>query len=323
MKPVSRITLMVGMTLAAAANTAISQTFPVRPVRVVVPFAAGGGTDVIARALAQRLGEAWSQQVLVDNRAGGGSVIGSEIVARSAPDGHTLLLTANPHTSNPALHPKLPYDTVRDFAPVTLVASAPLIMVVHPSVPARTVNELITLARSRPAQLVYGSSGNGGPQHYAGELFKHMSGVNIIHVPYRGGAPATTDLLAGQIQIMFNAMFNALPHLPTGRMRALAVTSAKRSDAAPGVPTLAESGLKDFDVNSWYGVFAAAGTPPAVIRRINEGLVGALRQPAVADLLTKSGVFPVGNSPEAFGQFVVGEIERFRKVARDAGMRMQ
>ena len=309
--------------LALGSGMTTAQNFPAKPIRIIVPFAAGGGTDVIARLLAQKLSEAWSVQVVVDNRGGGGSVIGSEIVARSAPDGYTLLLTANPHTSNPSLHPKLPYDTVRDFAPVTQVASAPLMLVVHPSLPARSVKELITLAQARPGQLSYGSSGNGGPQHYAGELFKHMTGVNILHVPYRGGAPATTDLLAGQVQLAFNAMLNALPHLPGGRMRALAVTSARRSDAAPAIPTVAESGLKDFEVTTWYGVFAAGGTPLAVIKQLNDGMTKALRLRDMVDVLGKSGVSAAGNSPEVFGKFIVEEIERFRKVARDAGMRMQ
>jgi tripartite-type tricarboxylate transporter receptor subunit TctC len=190
-------------------------------------------------------------------------------------------------------------------------------------VPVRTVKELIALAKARPGQLSYGTSGNGGPQHYAGEMFKHMTGVNILHVPYRGGAPATTDLLAGQVQLAFNAMLNVLPHLPSGRLRAIAVTSARRSEAAPELPTVAESGLKDFEVMTWYGVFASGGTPPAVITKINEGLNRALRLPDLVGVLGKSGVFPAGNSPEAFGRFIVEEIERFRKVARESNMRMQ
>lgn len=309
--------------MSLGAGVVSGQDFPTKPIRIVIPFAAGGGTDVIGRLLARKLSEASSQQAVVDNRAGGGAIIGSELVARSAPDGHTLLLTANPHTANPALYAKLPYDTVRDFAPVTLVASAPLILVVHPSLPARTVKELIALAKARPGQLSYGTSGNGGPQHYAGELFKHMTGINIIHVPYRGGAPATIDLLAGHVQLAFNAMINALPHLPGGRLRALAVTSARRSDAAPEVPTVAESSLKGFETTTWYGIFVAAGTPPAVIGKLNDGLIRALRQPDVAEILRKSGMSPVGNSPEAFGRFVVEEIDRFRKVARDSGMRIE
>jgi tripartite-type tricarboxylate transporter receptor subunit TctC len=311
------------MALALSACMASAQTFPTKSIRIIVPFAAGGGTDVIARLLAQKTGEALGQLVVVENRAGGGSVIGSEVVARSAADGYTLLLTANPHTSNPALHPKLPYDTVRDFAAVTLVASAPLMLVVHPSLPASTVKELIALARARPGQLSYGSSGNGGPQHYAGELFKHMTGTSVLHVPYRGGAPATVDLLAGQVQLMFNSMLNVLQHLPSGRLRALAVTSLRRTDAAPAVPTVAESGLKDFEVTTWYGVLAPAGTPAPVIKRLNDGMTRALRLPEMVDVLGKNGVSAAGNTPEAFSRFIVDEIERFRKVARDSSMRIQ
>ncbi|MBI3939062.1 MAG: hypothetical protein HY323_18975 [Betaproteobacteria bacterium] len=196
-----------------------AQAYPVKAVRIVVPFSAGGGTDIIARLLAQKLSEAWGQQVVVDNRAGGGAVIGTEIVAKSGPDGYTLLLTANPHTANPVLNARLPYDALRDFAAVTMVASAPLIVVVHPSLPVRSVRELIAFAAARPGQLSYGSSGNGGPQHLAGELFKSMARIDMVHVPYKGSAPATTDLLAGQVQVGFSSMLTVLPHVKTSGMR--------------------------------------------------------------------------------------------------------
>ena len=297
--------------------------YPTRPIRMIVPFAAGGGTDVIARLMSQRLAEGLNIQVVVDNRGGGGSVIGSDMVAHSAPDGHTLLLTANPHTANPSLVAKLPYDTQKDFAPVSLVAQAPLMMVVHPSVPTRSVKQFIALAKSKPGQLTYGTSGNGGPQHYAGELFKHLTGTDIIHIPYKGGAPATTDLLGGQVQLMFNAMFNSLPHMATGRMRALAITSAKRSEAAPDVPTVAESLGTDYEVVTWYGVFAQGQTPQPIVKRINEAIVKGLAQPAVIETLSRSGVSAVASSPEQFTRFVSEEIERFRKVARAANMRIE
>lgn len=321
MKNPLRITLLCSLIpLTAAAGEA---PYPTKSIRMIVPFAAGGGTDVIARLLSQRMSEGLGVQVVVDNRGGGGSVIGSEMVAHSAPDGYTVLLTANPHTANPTLVAKLPYDTQKDFAAVSLVAQAPLMMVVHPSVPARSVKQFIALAKSKPGQLAYGTSGNGGPQHYAGELFKHLTGTDIIHIPYKGGAPATTDLLGGQVQLMFNAMFNSLPHMATGRMRALAITSAKRSEAAPDVPTVAESLGQDYEVVTWYGVFVQGQTPPAIVRRINEAIVRGLAQPAVIETLSRSGVSAVGNSPEQFTRFINEEIDRFRKVAKAAKMKIE
>jgi len=319
------VLLLIHAVLSAPANAQgkPGENFPVKPLRMIVPFAAGGGTDVIARLLAPRMHEALGVQVVVDNRAGGGSVIGSEIVARSPADGHTLLFTANPHTTNPSLHSKLPYDTVRDFAAVTMIAQAPLMMVAHASVPARNVKDLIALARARPGQLVYGTSGNGGPQHFAGELFKHMTGVNIVHVPYKGGGPATIDLLGGNISLMFNAMLNAVPHVASGRLHALAVTSRQRSSVAPQVPTLEESGLKEFEVLTWYGLFTVGGTPDAVIRQLATAAVGAVNHPTVTDHLRRGGVSPAGSSPEAFGRFVIEEIERLRKIARQSGMRIE
>jgi len=297
------------------------QAFPNRPLRVIVPFAAGGGTDIIARALAVKIAEAVGQQVVVDNRTGGGTVIASEIVARATPDGHTLLLTANPHTSNPALHAKLPYDTVRDFAAVTMLASAPLVVAVHPSVPAASVKELIAAARAKPGQYAYGTSGNGGPQHIAGELFKSMAGVDLIHVPYRGGAPASADLIAGQVQIGFGSVFTTLPHVKSGRLRGLAVTSPQRTPTLPEMPTVAESGLPGYESVTWYGVFVPGATPAATIDALNAIVVRALRHPEVGDRLTREGSEVVGGSPRDFHAFVVKEIEKLHRLARQTGLR--
>src|SRR5262245_3943600 len=229
-----------------------AQSYPARPVRMVVPFAAGGGTDIIGRLIAQKVTEAWGQQMVVENRAGGGSVIGTETVARSAPDGYTLLLAAPPFTTNAALLPKLPYDTLQDFAPVILVATAPLILVVHPSVPARSVKELIAIAKAHPGQLSYGTSGNGGPQHLAGELLKSMAGIDMLHVPYKGGAPAVVDLVGGQVQVGFASMLTALPFVKPGRLRAIAVTGARRSAILPELPTVAEAGFAGYETTTWY-----------------------------------------------------------------------
>ncbi len=296
--------------------------YPSRPVRIIVPFAPGGGTDLIARALAQKLTEAWSQQVLIDNRAGGGTVIGSDMVAKSVADGHTLLLTANPHTTNPALHPKLPYDTLRDFAGITQIAASPLVLTVHPSLPARSVRELIALAKQRPGQLSYGTSGNGGPQHLAGEQFKFMAGVSMVHVPYRGGAPAIADLIAGQTQLMFGSTFTVIPQHSAGRLRALAVTSAQRSPAVPDLPTVAESALPGYAMITWYGLFTAAATPRNVITKLHADVARALKLPDVVERLARDGSDVVANEPAAFDAHVRAEIENARRIVKASGMRL-
>jgi tripartite-type tricarboxylate transporter receptor subunit TctC len=297
------------------------QTFPERAVRVVVPFAAGGGTDILARLIALKLSDDWGRNVVVDNRPGGGSVIGSELVARSTPDGYTLLLTANPHTSNPALVSNLPYDTLRDFAPVTMLASAPLLLVVHPSLPVRSVQELIAYAKARPQALSYASSGNGGPQHLAGELFKHMARVEIVHVPYKGGAPATTDLLGGQVQLAFSGLLTVLPHVKAGKLRALGVTSAKRLDSNPEFPTIAESGVPGFEVTTWYGVLAPQGTSHAVVTRIQSAMARALATPEVKERLSRDGLQAIASTPEAFGVFIQKEIAKVKELVRTAGIK--
>lgn len=301
---------------------ALAQKYPEKAVRIVVPFAAGGGTDIIARILAQRLSEDWGRNVVVDNRPGGGTVIGAEIVARSAPDGYTLLLTANPHTSNPALVPKLPYDTTRDFSAVTMTASAPLLLVVHPALPIRTVQELIAYAKARPNQLTYASSGNGGPQHLAGELFKYMAGVAILHVPYRGSAPALADLLGGQVQLSFGSLLASLAHVKAGKLRALALTSSKRLEASPEIPTVAEAGVPGFEYLTWYGVFAPGGTARPLLVKIQKDMVRVLTSPGVKERLAHDGVQAVGNKPDEFNSFIKKEIEKVTKLVRTAGIKL-
>ena len=259
---------------------------------------------------------------MIDNRAGGGTLIGSEMVARSTPDGYTLLLTANPHTTNPALHAKLPYDTVRDFAGITQIAASPLVLTAHPSLPARSVPEVIALAKQRPGQLSYGTSGNGGPQHLAGEMFKFMAGVNMIHVPYRGGAPAIADLLAGQTQLMFGSSFTVLPQHAAGKLRALAVTSAQRSTALPNLPTVAEAALPGYAMTTWYGLFAASATPRAVISKLHADVARALKTPDVIERLKRDGSDVVANEPAAFDAHVRTEIENARRIVKASGMRL-
>jgi tripartite-type tricarboxylate transporter receptor subunit TctC len=311
------------MATSCLAHGAGVADFPSRPVRMIVPFPAGGGTDVIARLIAAKLAERWRQSVVVDNRPGGGSVIGSDIVARANPDGHTLLLTANPHTSNPALHPKLPYDTVRDFAAVTQVASAPLLLAVHPSLGVGNVKELIAQARAKPGALSYGSSGNGGPQHIAGELFKSMAGVDIVHVPYKGSAPATTALLGGQVPMGFTSLLAVLPHIKSGKLRAIAITGATRSQALPEIPAIAESGLPGYETVTWYGIFATGGTPRTVIETLNRAVVEALHAPEVGERLARDGSVIVGNGGQDFHRFIVAEIEKVRRLARTSGLKIE
>lgn len=300
---------------------ALAQKYPEKAVRLVVPFAAGGGTDIIARIMAQKLSDEWGRNVVVDNRPGGGTVIGSELVAHSIPDGYTLLLTANPHSSNPALVAKLPYDTARDFSAVTMAAAAPLLLVVHPTLPARTVQELIAHARARPNPLTYASSGNGGPQHLAGELFKYLTGVALLHVPYKGGAPALTDLLGGQVQLSFASLLTSLPHIRAGRLRALGLTSSRRLESNPEIPTVAEAGVPGFEYLTWYGVFAPGATSRPLVARIQQDMARVLTSPEVKERLARDGVQAVGNPPDEFASFIRKEIEKATRLIRMAGIK--
>ena len=300
---------------------ALAQKFPEKAVRIVVPFAAGGGTDIIARIMAQKLSDEWGRNVVVDNRPGGGTVIGSELVARSTPDGYTLLLTANPHSSNPALVAKLPYDTARDFSAVTMTAAAPLLLVVHPTLPVRTVQELIAHAKAKPNLLTYASSGNGGPQHLAGELLKYMAEVAILHVPYKGSAPALTDLLGGQVQLAFTSLLAGLPHIKAGKLLALGLTSSKRLETNPEIPTVAEAGVPGFEYLTWYGVFAPGGTSGPLVAKIQQDMARVLASPDVKERLARDGVQAVGNKPDEFASFIKKEIEKATQLIRMAGIK--
>jgi tripartite-type tricarboxylate transporter receptor subunit TctC len=321
---VKRVFIMAaaGFALTAPHVHAAEASFPQKAVRIVVPFAAGGGTDLLARTLAQKLTDFWKQNVLVDNRPGGGTTIGSEMVARAAPDGHTLLLTANPHSTNPALRSKLPYDTLRDFAGVTQIASAPMIVAVHPALPVRSIRELIALAKQRPDQLSFATSGNAGPQHMAGELFKTTAGIDMVHVPYKGSAPAITDLMAGNTQLTFGSTFTVLPQAKAGRLRMLAVTTAKRAAALPELPTIAEAALPGYEATTWYGIFTTGGTPRAVVAQLNSDVVRALRLPDVTGRLTRDGSEPVGSDPAAFDAHVRAQIDIARRIVKAARMRL-
>ncbi|MCW5605165.1 MAG: tripartite tricarboxylate transporter substrate binding protein [Burkholderiales bacterium] len=298
-----------------------AQTYPAKSVRLIVPFAAGGSTDIIGRILAQKLNELWGQPVVVDNRAGGSTVIGTDIVAKAAPDGHTLLVTPAPFTIVPSLIAKLPYDPHKDFEPIVLINTTPLVVVVHPGVPAKNVKELIALAKSKPGILNFGSSGSGGSNHLAGELFNAMAGVKMVHIPYKGNAPALADLVGGHVDLVFNGLTSALPLIKSGKLRSLAVTSLNRAGALPDMPTLDEVGLKGFQAVAWNGLTAPARTPRTVIDKINADVLKVIKSPELVDRLRSEGSDPVGNSVAEYTAFLRDEIAKWNKVIRQAGIK--
>ncbi len=309
--------------LAPAMTVRAQETFPSRPVRIVVPYAPGGSTDILARMVAERIAPDLGQPVVVENRPGGGAVIGSELVARAAPDGHTLLMATNgSHAINVGLFQNLPYDPVRDFAPVTMVASVPLVLVVPSATPVTTVAALIEYVRARPQQSSFGSAGNGASGHLAGEMFRSMAGLDMVHVPYRGDGPALTDLIGGRLSMSFANLPAAIGHVRAGTLRALAVTTATRSSALPDVPTMAEAGMPGFEVNPWYGLMAPAGTPAPRIARLQALVTAALAQPAVREQLSRLGAEAVGSTPEAFAAALQADIARYVQAARAANIQV-
>jgi tripartite-type tricarboxylate transporter receptor subunit TctC len=325
MKSVSRAGWAAASCLAllvAYAGLAAAQQFPAKPVRLVVPYPAGGPVDLIARALGQKLAGTLGQQIVVDNRAGANGIIGVEVVAKAAPDGYTLVMAStSTHSINPAMYKKLPFDAIRDFAPVARLTTRPYVLVVHPSVPAASVRELIALAKSKPGDLTYASGGgNGSGNHLAGELFKTMAGVNILHVPYKGAAPAMTELLGGQVNIMFAPILSALPHVGSGKLRALAVTDLRRAAVAPELPTMAESGLAGFEFNIWDAILAPAGTPAPVVSALNSEIVKILAMPDVQQRFAAMGVVPAGSAPAELMEFMKADAAKWAKVLRDAGV---
>lgn len=312
--------VLAALALASGA-TALAQEYPAKPIRVVVPFPPGGGTDLMARTVMQKLGESLGATMVIDNRGGAGGSIGSDIVAKSPADGYTVLIVSGAHAINPSLYQKLPYDSVRDFAPVTMFTSGPGLLVVHPSVPAKTVKEFIALAKSRPGQLNYASAGIGTPPHLAGELFKTMAGVDIVHVPYKGNGPAYTDLIGGHVSVMFPTIPTAIPHVRAGKLRALAVTTRSRTPIAPELPSISESGVPGYDVSSWYGLLAPAGTPAAVVARLQREIAKVLQLPDVGEKLTAQGLDLVGSTPEAFAAVIKSEIVKWAEVVKASGAR--
>jgi tripartite-type tricarboxylate transporter receptor subunit TctC len=317
----SSLILLCAICLGAA-WPAGAQQYPNRPIRLIVPSTPGGSVDTLARTIGPKLTERWGQQVVVDNRSGAGGAIAGELVAKSPPDGYLLLLgTIASLATNISLQKKLPYDPVRDFAPVTLVATQNLMLVVHPSVPAKTVKELVRFAKSQPGKLSFASAGNGTGSHLSGELFKQVAGVDILHIPYKGVAPAMVDVISGQVAINFPSILSALPHVRSGRVRALAVTGAKRTRAAPELPTMQEAGIRDYESMTWYGIVAPAGTPQDIVAKLGSEVAAILRQPDIHERLSKEGADPVGSTPQEFGRFMQSEIEKWRKVIRAAGIR--
>jgi len=312
------------LALLAFAAVAAAQDYPRKPLRLIVPFSPGGGNDTVARAIGSQLAAQLGQPVLIDNRAGAGGIVGAELAAHSAPDGYTLFLGGVGSLAvNPNLHAHLPYDALKDFAPITLLASAPSVLVAHPSIPAATIQAFTAYARANPGKLNYASNGNGSSAQLAAVLYESMAGVRMVHVPYKGLAPALVDLLAGQVQLMFSSMVAILPHIKAGRLRALAVTGRERSALLPEVPTLAESGLPGYEAGSWYGILAPAGTPAPIVARLHEELVRALQDPQVRERLAAEGAQTVGSSPAEFERYIAAESARTGKLLRDANIRME
>lgn len=307
----------------AALATAQAQGYPNKPVRLIVPYPAGGTTDIIARVAAQQLSERLKQPFVVENKGGANGAIGSAEVARAPADGYTLLMgTASTHGINSAVYKSLPYDAVKDFAPVTIVASTPNIIAVHPSVPAKNLQELLALARAQPGKLNYGSTSLGGSPHMSAELLKMMAHVDMLHVPYKGAAPMLTDLMGGQVQVGFDNLPSTINFVRSGKVRAIAVTTAQRWPGAPEIPTVAESGVPGYEVSGWFGLLAPAGTPPAVLKTIQQAIAEAVKQPEVNKQMLDLGALPVANTPEAFAALVQADVAKWREVVKSTGVKL-
>jgi tripartite-type tricarboxylate transporter receptor subunit TctC len=310
--------------LLGAANAEAQQTpYPSKPIKIVVPYPPGGFNDTLGRTLAAKFTDAWGQPAIVENKPGGNTLIGSDYVAKSPADGYTLLIVAFPFAVTPSLIKDMPYDTVKDFAPVILAASSPNLLVVNPLLPVKTVAELIALAKSKPGSLSYASTGNGSSNHISMELFKSLAGVDIVHIPYKGSAPAVTDLLGGQVMLMFDNVPNVLPQVKAGKLRGLASSGNRRTALAPDIPTVAEAGVPGYELTVWFGLVAPAGTPREVIRQLNAEVVRILAMPDVRERFMAQGVEPLGSTPEEFGEHIKSQMVRWGKVVRDAGVKAE
>ena len=314
---------MLGLAVCATASVAWAQAWPSRPVNLIVPFPAGGTTDVLARSLGQELARSLGQPVIVENRPGAGATLGADYVAKAKPDGYTLLMGAVHHTIATSVYKKLGYDFQKDLAPVSTVAVVPNVLVVNPQVPARSVQELLALARAEPGKLTYGSNGAGTGQHLIGAQFESMAHVQLLHVPYKGSGPLTTDLLGGQISMSFDTVTPVLPHIKAGKLRALAVTTARRSVALPDVPTMDEAGLKGFDMGTWFGVLVPRATPKEVVARLNADVVRIIRSPEFQKRMAEIGAEPVGNTPQQMAEQIKDDTERFARLVKDAKVSLE
>jgi tripartite-type tricarboxylate transporter receptor subunit TctC len=315
--------IALGIAAYALGAQAWGQAYPNRPLKMILPFPAGGPTDIVARAMSQGLAEALGHNVVIDNRPGGGGVIGATLAAKSPGDGYTLLLGGiTTFGVAPSVHKNLPFDPVKDFLPVTMATRQPIMLMVHPSLPVKSVREFIALAKARPGEINYASSGPGGSGHMAGELFRLIAGVNLVHIPYKGAPPALNELIAGQVQVMFGTMLAAVPHVRSGRVRAIAVTGPRRTQALPDVMTFAQAGLPTYDASSWNGILVPAGTPRAVVDRLNTDLVRILKTPNVLERLAQDGAEPAPTTPEEFAAFIKSEIAKWAKVVQAANIRI-
>ena len=319
---VARI-LTVGMLIGFAGSAAAQQVYPNKPIRFIVPFPPGGSTSIVARLVGQKLTESWGQQVIVDNRAGGNTIIGTEALLKSRPDGYTIMIVVMTHVVIPNLLPNSPYDPTKDFAAVATLAGSELVLVLHPSVPANNLQEFIALAKSKPGQLNYASTGRGGPNHLAAELFNVMAGVKMQHIPYKGGGPALTELIGGQVQLTFNVPLNLIPHIKAGKLKALAISGETRLPALPQVPTFTEAGLPGFDVNLWQGVVTLAGTPKEIIGRLSTEITKILAMPDIKEKLVSQGMGPLISTPDQFAALMKADMARFAKIIKTANIKLE
>ena len=319
----NRLIALIAACAALCALPAAAQTWPAKPVRIIVPYAAGGNTDFTARALAEKLTDAYKRQFIVDNRPGGATNIGTEAVAKAAPDGHLLLMGGAANAINMSLFRKLPYDTLRDFEPISLCVQGANVLAIHPSLPAKTLKEVIAIAKAQPGKLNFASSGLGSSNQMAGELMKMMAGINIVHVPYKGNAPAITDLIGGHVEMIFNGVPSVLPHIQSGRVRGIAIGSLKRFPALPNLPTFDESGLKGYEATTWFGLMAPAKTSKDIISRLNGEVDKALKSADIKERFMNDGLEPMGGPPEAFGKFIRAEIDKYAKVIKATGVPKQ
>ncbi|MEQ1773236.1 MAG: tripartite tricarboxylate transporter substrate binding protein [Burkholderiales bacterium] len=320
MKKPPQMALAILVVIGWHAQTAAQQSYPLKPIRIISPFAAGGGNDAFLRTLAPKLTENLKQPIVIDTRAGANGIVGTELAARAAPDGYTLILIPSNHTVNASLHKKLPYDVIKDFTPISLAGSSPMVVAVHPSLPAKNIRELIAFAKARPSQLTYGSAGVGSSGHLAGALFENMTGISMTHVPYKGMSIAVTDLIGGQVSLTFGTSLSVIPQVRSGRLRALATTGAERSPALPDIPTVAESGVRGYEAGLWYGFVGPARIPADIVRRLNAEIAAVLALPEIRERLINQGVDARSTTPDEFARLLVADLERWAAVLKRAGI---